>query len=116
MPSEHKDALPRGKSCFDSVYDENSNGRTALHVAARYDEHECVQTLLTRGADIEARDSDKKTPIQLALGKYHLDKYEHGCESVKILFKAQAEIDHLKRVEQVRIGGCMKDDSNNIFY
>ena len=116
MPSEHDDALPKGKPCFTSLDDVNSNGRTALHIAARYDEHECVQALLERGANREARDLDQKTPIQLALWKYHLDTYEHGCGSVKILVKAQAEIDHLKRVEQARIGVCVKDDSNNIFY
>ena len=116
VPSEHKDALPRGKSCFDSVNDVNSNGRTALHVAARYDEHECVKTLLTVGSEREARDSDQKTPIQLALWKYYLDKYEFGCESVKILINvgqdfAQTETDHLKRAEKSLIRKCMEDDS-----
>ena len=114
MPSEHDDALPKGKPCFTSLDDVNSNGRTALHIAARYDEHECVQSLLERGADKEARDSDRKTPIQLALWKYYLDRFKFGCESIKILVKAQADIDHLKRSEQAIAGRCMDDDSSSI--
>ena len=115
MPSEHKDALPKGKSCFDSVTDVNLNGWAALHVVARYDKHECVQTLVAREANIETHDSDHKTPIQLGLWKYYLDKFKLGCKSVKILVKAKAEIDHLKRVEQARIGRCMENDFYNVF-
>ena len=102
VPSEHKDALPKGKSCFESVTDVNSNSRTALHIADRYDEHECVQTLLTRGANIEARDSDQKTPIQLALEMYR-------CKSIKILVEAKADIDHLTWSEQTKVGRCMDE-------
>ena len=88
----------------------NSNGRTALHIAARYDEHECVQSLLERGANKEARDSDRKTPIQLALWKYYLDRYKLGCESIKIFVKAQAEIDHLGGYKKDKVGRCMHDN------
>ena len=114
MPSENENALPKGKSCFTSVDDVNSNGRTALHIAARYDEHECVQALLTRGANREARDSDGKTPIQLALWKYHLDRYKLGCESIKILVKVEANIGHLTKGSQAIVGRCLDDDSPTI--
>ena len=87
-----------------------------MHIAARYDEHECVQALLTKGADREARDSDRKTPIQLASWKYmyNLDKYKFGCESIKILVKAHADIDHLKRYEQTSVGRCLDDNSSSL--
>ena len=106
MPSEHDTIFPypNGRSCFRSLTDRDSNGRTALHVAARYDEHECVQFLLTRGAYKESRDSDEKTPIQLALWDYYRKGYKFGCESIKILVKARANIDRLTRFEQTNVG------------
>ena len=102
------DDLPYGQSCFNSLTDVNSNGRTALHVAARYKHSECVQFLLTRGARKEARDSDRKTPIQLALKNMYLgDSYNYACDSVKILVKAKADIDHLSWSDQYTVGWCM---------
>ena len=91
-----------GQSCFDSPTDVNSNGRTALHIAASRNQHECVQFLLTRGAKKEARDSDQKTPIQLALEMTR-------CKSIKILVEAKADIDHLTWSEQTKVGRCMDE-------
>ena len=107
--------LPDGQSCFDSPTDVNSYGKTALHVAARYGQHECVQFLLKRGARKEARDYDRQTPIQLALLKVSLQRNgtKSGCESVKILVKAKADIDHLTRSEQTKVGRCMDDNSSS---
>ena len=72
----------------------------------------CDKRDITREANIEARDSDEKTPIEHALWKYRVNKYELGvsyvsvkCESVKILVKAQAELKHLKGAKKARIGG-----------
>ena len=96
------DVETHGQSCFDSPTDVNSYGKTALHVAARYGQHECVQFLLTRGAEKEARDSDQKTPIQLALNMQR-------CKSIKILVEAKADIDHLTWSEQTKVGRCMDE-------
>ena len=111
-PATGSNHVPDGQSCFDSPTDVNSNGWTALHVAARYDKHECVQFLLTRGARKEARDSDRKTPIQLALRNviFFGDGTKSGCESIKILVKAKADIDHLTWSEQTEVGRCMDDN------
>ena len=108
--------LNRSQSCFDSPTDVNSNGKTALHIAARQDRHECIQFLLTRGARKEARDSDQKTPIQLALERkvyFYGDGTNSGCKSIKILVKAKADIDHLTRSEQTEVGRCMDDNSSS---
>jgi len=108
IPAEHKNALPAGKLCFDAQ-SVNAQNRTALHVAARYGKHKCVKTLIAKGADVEARDVDQKTPIQLAQWK----SKEFGCGSVRALVRAQAKIDHLVASEQTRVGECMAEKVNN---
>jgi ankyrin repeat protein len=44
----------------------DSNGRTPLMYAARYNQPTAVRLLLERGADIKARDKDGKTALGLA--------------------------------------------------
>ena len=70
--------------------------------------------MLKRGARREARDSSRKTPIQLALSKYYHDDYKLGCESIKILVKARADIDRLTSFEQTNVGRCMDDNSSSV--
>jgi len=108
IPAEHKNALPAGQLCFDAQ-SVNAKNRTALHLAARYGKHKCVKTLIDNGANVEARDADQKTPIQLAQWK----SKEFGCGSVRALVRAQAKIDHLGASEQTRVGECMAEKVNN---
>ena len=68
-----------------------------------------MKTLIDNGANVEARDADQKTPIQLAQWK----SKEFGCGSVRALVRAQAKIDHLGAPEQTRVGECMAEKVNN---
>ena len=108
IPAEHKNALPAGKLCFDAQ-SVNAQNRTALHVAARYGKHKCVKALIAKGADVEARDVDQKTPIQLAQWK----SKELGCGSVQALVRAQAKQEHLAAGEKNRVGECMAEKPQN---
>ena len=45
---------------------ETWSGRTALHEAVAYRNYEAIETLLSAGADVKARDKDGKTPDELA--------------------------------------------------
>jgi len=108
IPAEHKDAIPAGKLCFDGLSSVNSKKRTALHIAARYGKHKCVKTLIAKGANVEALDADKKTPIQLAQWKSE----ELGCGSVVALVNGNAVITHLDNAERARVTKCMKQIEN----
>jgi len=109
VPAAHKNALPAGKSCFDSPTAVNAKNRTALHIAARYGNHKCTKTLIENKANVEARDADKKTPIQLAQWKSD----ELGCGSVKALVNAQAKLEHLGDAEKTRVMSCMSAKPKN---
>ena len=45
--------------------------RTALHVAARFGNAECIPILVRFGANIETEDKDGKTALELAVWKKH---------------------------------------------
>jgi hypothetical protein len=47
-------------------FNENSEGRTPLHVASSFGYVEIVRLLLQHGADISAQDEDSSTPLHLA--------------------------------------------------
>ena len=49
----------------------NQDGRTALHVACREGQLEVVQYLLHHGANVHAKDLDKKTPLMDAIQNKH---------------------------------------------
>ena len=57
--------------------------RTALHVAARFGESECLRILIEHGSDIEAKDKDKATPLALSAWKQH-------CNAIRQLIDAGA--------------------------
>ena len=45
--------------------------RTALHVAARFGNAECIPVLVRFGANIDTEDKDGKTALELAVWKKH---------------------------------------------
>jgi hypothetical protein len=101
-PGKHQSALPKGKSCFDTVSATNENKRTALHVASRHGHHKCTKVLLAAGANVEALDKDNKSPLSLAQWK----SAELGCGSVKALITAKAKTDGLDNVAKARVQLC----------
>jgi len=46
----------------------NGNGQTALHIAAQRGADDIVRTLVDLGAELDLRDKQKRTPLDLALG------------------------------------------------
>jgi len=86
MPKAHK-SLPKGKLCFESEKTLNAANRTALHVAARFNEFECAKILVNSQADINAKDKDNKTPLQLAAG---FNKDASHCASINVLVTMNA--------------------------
>lgn len=73
--------LRRGVS---TINEPDTNGRTALHVAAQYGDEEMVETLLKNGADPEILDKDGLDALHSAV--------EHGHEEVaEMLLDALAQ-------------------------
>ncbi len=66
--------------------DMNKGGFTALHYAAREGCSACVQSLLAAGADPDAEDPDRETPLLLALQNMHFD-------TSAVLVKGGADLD-----------------------
>jgi len=108
MPAKQPNVLPSGKLCFDGLNSVNAQNRTALHIAARYGKHKCVKTLITKGANVEAKDADHKTPLELAQWKSE----ELGCGSVVALVNGNAVMAHLGDRERARVSKCMKEVEN----
>ncbi len=46
----------------------DDEGRTALHFAAGYGEHDCMRALIEAGAKLDAVDNNKNTPLHYAAG------------------------------------------------
>ena len=102
MPKNIAGALPTFngyKVCFKSELTTNTAKRTALHIAARYDKADCAKILIDAGANIEARDKDQKTALQLAAWKKH-------CGPIKALVSARAKEDHLNKNEKDNVKAC----------
>ena len=102
MPKNIAGALPtkNGKKiCFKSELTTNGAKRTALHIAARYNKADCAKILIDAGANIEARDKDQKTPLQLAAWK-------KNCGPIKALVSARAKEDHLSKNNKDNVKAC----------
>ena len=95
------------KQCFSSI---NSrlpvNGRTPLHIAARYGQNECISTLLRLGSNMETKDKDGSTPLALAAWKHH-------CSVIKILIHSGAKTSYLHKEFHARVDKCMKIKSQS---
>jgi ankyrin repeat protein len=71
---------------------------TALHVAAWRARHHVVKELIARGAPVDARDEEGRTPLQLAV-KACVDSYWTALrspESVRALLEAGASTESIK--------------------
>ena len=86
--------------CLNSINaTDGIDGRTALHLAARYDKASCIEVLLQAGADIEAKDNDNATPLTLACWKTN-------CASIQLLQSFNARADHLNKGHRKNINNC----------
>ena len=112
IPGKHQNALPKGKTCFETVAASNEINRTALHVAARNGHHQCTKVLLTAGAKVDALDKDKKTPLALAQWKSTV----HGCASVQALVAAKAKTDSFDNVEKARVKLCTQGNNLRLIF
>ena len=72
--------------------------RTALHVAARFGNPECVPILVENGADLEKEDKDGKTALELAVWKKQ-------CPVIQELAKLGAKKKYLTKQQ---FGNCFK--------
>lgn len=109
----YKRFLPEGKKSFATEHATNSDNRTALHIAARYGDGECVQILYESGANIEAVDKDGKTPLQLAQWKTtDCDGDCVGCDAVKALVAAHAKTVHMPKTEVARVKACAASETS----
>jgi ankyrin repeat protein len=66
------------------------NGFTPLHDAARGKHPEAVSFLIKEGADVNALDSGKSTPLHEAAGMY--GQHKNSAETMKVLIKAGAKV------------------------
>eukprot|EP00931_Biecheleriopsis_adriatica_P077421 TRINITY_DN5099_c0_g1_i1.p1 TRINITY_DN5099_c0_g1~~TRINITY_DN5099_c0_g1_i1.p1 ORF type:complete len:1103 (+),score=207.46 TRINITY_DN5099_c0_g1_i1:37-3309(+) len=69
-----------------SVHEKNDLGETALLVAAKHGKKDVIQILLTRGADIEARDKEGHTALLVA-------SMSIICDTVQLLLDRSADIE-----------------------
>lgn len=67
--------------------DMNNGGFSALHYAAREDCRECIVILADAGADLDATDPDRVSPLNLALINMHFD-------TALALIDAGADVNH----------------------
>ena len=86
--------------CLKHVLDKDKvNRRTALHLAARYNRSSCIRILIEAGADIDAIDKDKATPLTLAA-------WVKDCASIEILNSLKARMGHLDHECRTNIEKC----------
>ena len=80
---------------------ESLTNRTALHLAARYGNEDCVGILIKEGSNIEAEDKDRKTPIALAAWMGH-------CNAIRILMKLGARKEMVEMKYLKNVDDCLK--------
>ena len=94
------DCLCHESKCLKDVLDKDKvNRRTALHFAARYNRSSCIRILSEAGADIDAIDKDKATPLSLAA-------WVRDCSSVEILSSLNARIGYLAKELRTNVEEC----------
>ncbi|WP_265027666.1 ankyrin repeat domain-containing protein [Wolbachia endosymbiont (group B) of Chorthippus parallelus] len=86
-----------------SINDKGNNDWTMLHYAADKGYPEVVKFLIEKGADIDAKSTDNKTPLQLASGKNHQEAAR--LLRNKALFNAVKQ-GELSKVEQYLAEGA----------
>ena len=74
--------------------------RTALHLAARHGKEECIGVLVNQGADLEAKDNDRRTPMELAAWRGH-------CSVIRILISLGASRDAVRRKHSNNMLHCV---------
>ena len=85
---------------------EKVDGRTALHLAARFDQSSCIEPLVQAGADIEAKDNDDSTPMKLA-------SWKANCASIEQLKSLNASTENLDDEHYKNILQCYSGISFN---
>ena len=87
---------------FKDVYATHpQKGRTALHLAVRYNRPHCIRILVQSGADMEAIDEDAATPISIAARM-------KDCTSIEILDTLGARTGHMDSKKKETIQNCYK--------
>lgn len=87
-------------TCLENVNDiDDAHGRTALHLAARYDRPSCIKILIQAGSKIESNDNDNATPMKLA-------SWKSNCASIQILKSLNSMTDHLDKEHKENIRKC----------
>lgn len=95
------------RKCFKSIHERyGRTQRTALHWAARYDNHECFAALINAGANIEEKDIDNATSLTLAAWKGH-------CQSIRTLLARGASKYHIKNEQLKVISACLDKGARN---
>ena len=76
--------------------------RTALHVAARFGYHECISKLVQLGSNIEKKDKDGKTALELAAWKNH-------CTTIQELVRFGANLKAINAYKFIKtVDNCIK--------
>ena len=79
-------------------------GRTALHIACSQGYVDCICELLAAGAQVEARDSERKsTPLHLAADFNHPDYTDVELIYCRGCFNIRHNIDHTALTATVRV-------------